>query len=151
MLESLLYVSAATPRIRQRDLENILHSSACNNQRAGITGALIFSGSTFAQVLEGTKSALDELMTTLEADARHSALTIVAREKVESRRFPSWSMAYRHIEGLMVERLHGQLGWDATIQKLLDDIPSDRSLKALSSSIAGIVEQNQPQWASSQF
>lgn len=151
MLESLLYVSAATPRIRQRDLENILHSSACNNQRAGITGALVFSGSTFAQILEGTSSSLNELMATLKSDVRHSALTIVAREKVERRRFPGWSMAYRHVEGLVAERLHGQLGWDVTIQKFLDDIPSDRSLKALSSSIAGIVEQNQPQWASSQF
>lgn len=151
MLQSLMYISAANPRIRQRDLEDILHSSAHNNQRDGLTGALVYSGSIFVQILEGEAQALDTLMAVLRTDKRHDAVTMVARETVAARRFASWSMAYRRVDGLAAEQLHSQMGWDMSIKRLLDGVPEDRSLKTLSASIAGIVEQGQPQWASSQF
>ncbi len=151
MLESLMYLSAANPSIRQHDLEEILYSSAHNNQRNSITGALVFSGSIFVQILEGESDALDTLMATLRLDKRHDAVSVVAREPIFSRRFASWSMAYRQVGGLAAEQLHSQLGWDVSIKRLLEGVPEDRSLKTLSASIAGIVEQGQPQWASSQF
>ena len=151
MLESLMYISAANPKVGQRDLEDILHSSAHNNQREGLTGALVFSGSIFVQILEGQTEALDSLMTLLRTDRRHDAVTVVARELIGKRRFADWSMAYRRVDGLAAEQLHNQMGWDISIKRLLDDVPTNRPLKALSASIAGLIEQGQPQWASSQF
>ena len=42
-----------------KELQQILAKSRTNNQKAGITGALIYSAGNFAQVLEGQLSAIE--------------------------------------------------------------------------------------------
>lgn len=151
MLETLMYISVAEPRVSDTDIDAILYASVRNNQRDDITGALIFSGSIFAQILEGNPEQLDALMDKLETDPRHHGVSVIAREPVAHRRFAGWSMAYRSVSGTLAEELHNQLGWDAAVNDLLQNVPEDRSLRTLLAGISGIFEQKQPQWASSQF
>lgn len=151
MLEALMYISVADSGITQKDIDNILHKAVRKNRREDLTGALIFSGSIFIQILEGHPDSLDAIMDQLKKDKRHHAMTLLSREPITHRRFASWSMAYRSVTGLAAEELHAQFGWDNAIKKLLDCIPLDRPLSSLSDSIAGIVEKHQPQWASSQL
>lgn len=151
MLEALMYVSAADPRITRSDIDAILETAVRNNLRDKLTGALIFSGSIFVQILEGETLNIQNLMTKIRADRRHDAVTVVAQEVIGHRRFGSWSMAYRATDGLATEQLHAQFGWDNAISKLVRRLPSERSLSALSDDIANILDHDRPQCASSQF
>lgn len=95
-LQSILYVSSSTlrPDVAEDEVRAIVAASRVNNARLGLTGALLFTGEYFAQVLEGPAPEVDRLMEKIGRDTRHGAITIVAREPISARRFSKWSMAY---------------------------------------------------------
>lgn len=90
-------------------VDKIVATSRARNPSLGLTGALLFTGDYFAQVLEGTAWSIDTLMTTVSQDPRHVEITVVAREPIFTRRFGNWSIAYsgpsqfvgRHVTRLM--------------------------------------------------
>jgi hypothetical protein len=92
----LLYVSrAALPAPTGCDeVADILDGARLRNQALGITGALIFTGEHFAQLLEGRGDAIGRLMKDIERDPRHTDVRIVQRENDVDRVFDRWSMAY---------------------------------------------------------
>lgn len=95
-MESLLYISLSTksPSEIQHEVDRIVATSTIRNPAAGLTGALLFTGTHFSQALEGETADLDSLMAEISADPRHEQLMIVARGPIIERRFPDWSMAY---------------------------------------------------------
>jgi hypothetical protein len=105
MLETALYVSRSNlePAVAQDIVAQIVAVSRRRNQKAGITGGLIFTGRFFAQVLEGTPDALHRLLATIAADDRHEAMQLLYKKQIASRFFFDWSMAYngpsRTVEG----------------------------------------------------
>lgn len=80
-------------------ISDILTASRRNNAAAGITGALAFNGEFFAQVLEGERDRVIELVQRVERDARHSNMLIVDEGFVPQRDFGSWAMAYVEAPG----------------------------------------------------
>jgi hypothetical protein len=74
-------------------LETILKSSQSNNERDGITGALIFDDLWFIQVLEGDRETVWKTFDRIRSDGRHHGVTIVDARDVEAREFGEWSMA----------------------------------------------------------
>jgi hypothetical protein len=52
-LLSVIYVSVADPLIRDEDIAAILLAARRNNRRDDLTGALIYNGHNFMQLLEG--------------------------------------------------------------------------------------------------
>lgn len=95
-LLSFLYVSRSTlsPRTAAPTVEQIVAGSRARNAALGLTGALLFTGEYFAQVLEGEAASVDALMHRIARDPRHEQIIIVAREPIAIRRFIDWSMAY---------------------------------------------------------
>lgn len=96
MQHSLLYVSKSMlpPATANEVARQIASESVNANRSKGITGALIFTGSHFAQIIEGERLAVDELIAAIQQDARHTELKIAERMDIEQRRFSDWSMAY---------------------------------------------------------
>jgi hypothetical protein len=111
MLESRLYVSRSrlTTPGSNREIEEIVRLARSRNEERGITGALIFTDTSFAQIIEGEKAALDELMCSILKDPRHADVQVVRHLAVRERHFHRWSMAYsgpsfyvkRHIKPLL--------------------------------------------------
>lgn len=95
-LISLLYVSRATiaPAQAATSVKNIVETATARNPGLGLTGALLFTGEYFAQVLEGSEASIDFLMADICRDPRHEQLMIADRGPIAERRFPDWSMAY---------------------------------------------------------
>jgi hypothetical protein len=95
LVYSLLYVSKTLLKFPAGEAEvaNIVEGSLIRNARLGVTGALISTGSYFAQVLEGPRPAVEELMASIDADPRHMRVKII-RTVEEGRRFTGWSLAY---------------------------------------------------------
>lgn len=95
-IKSLLYVSQSrlSPSEFEVEVSRIVATARSRNKSAGITGALIFTQTHFAQYLEGPEAAVDELMEKLRQDPRHSHCQVVRTPEFTRRRFSDWSMAY---------------------------------------------------------
>ena len=95
-LSSLLYISRSTilPRNADASVTNIVAVSLARNVEHGVTGALLFTGQYFAQVLEGTDAMLDTIMASILRDERHRQILVVVRDPIAQRRFADWSLAY---------------------------------------------------------
>lgn len=95
-MKSLLYVSRSRLAPHETDIEvkRIVATARERNEPAGITGALIFTHSHFAQYLEGPADAVDQLMKQLKVDPRHENVRVVSTPSVSRRHFSEWSMAY---------------------------------------------------------
>ncbi len=77
-----------------KEVAGILAASRRNNQRCGITGALMFSDGSFGQVLEGPRRAVETTFERIQRDPRHSEVSLLAFEPVASTAFAEWSMGY---------------------------------------------------------
>ena len=74
-------------------LDTILDASRRNNPPAGLTGALLFTGELFAQVLEGPSAAAEDAFARIARDPRHSEIVVLHRGLASSAAFAAWSMA----------------------------------------------------------
>jgi hypothetical protein len=92
MLVRLMYASRALPSVNQDELISILRKSKANNPGAGITGVLCFSQGIFLQVLEGGRSAVNQLYNRVAADPRHTDVELMIYEEIGQRNFAGWSM-----------------------------------------------------------
>ncbi len=92
----LLYVSTSLLSAAEQSggLNDIVDVARARNATLGVTGALVLARGHFAQVLEGERTAIDELMLSIKGDQRHTGVNVVHIAEISGRRFPRWSMAY---------------------------------------------------------
>lgn len=117
-MERLLYVSKS--KIKEADVHAVVSHIVAKAEEWNIdhnlTGALFFTGTHFAQVLEGRQKDIDEVMVMITNDPRHGPIWVMNRSPITERLFPHWAMAYqgpsqyvsRHVTGL----LHATSGSD---------------------------------------
>ena len=94
MLERLLYRSKATNTLGSLHLFNMLSEARAKNSVLGITGHLLYTEEVFVQCIEGPPEAIASLWESLQHDARHQDIELLARGPLEKRRFTDWSMAF---------------------------------------------------------
>ena len=82
------------------ELTRILATARRNNERAGVTGMLLYNAGSFAQVLEGPLSAIERTFETIQQDPRHGDVMLLHSGSIEERSFGEWSMAYAGAESL---------------------------------------------------
>lgn len=75
-------------------ITSILVKSQQNNERVGVTGALMFNSGCFAQVLEGSRSSVEEVFERIQQDDRHGEVSLLAFDPAPSRSFENWSMGF---------------------------------------------------------
>ncbi len=76
-------------------LAEILKTARQNNQKLGVTGALILYGEKgrFAQVLEGPKDTVENLLARIKSDPRHDNIEVREAGDAPARLFKRWAMA----------------------------------------------------------
>ena len=89
---TVTYTSLARLDLQDTDLEDIHRSARDHNALDGVTGLLVFNGTHFLQIIEGSEQAIEDLVERLRKDQRHTGFEIRDRRKVEARSFPDWSM-----------------------------------------------------------
>ncbi len=72
-----LYLSHLAPAFDFGAFKLILDVSRLRNPAAGISGALIFDGERFCQLLDGPQAAVQALIDRLGTDRRHVGLTVL--------------------------------------------------------------------------
>lgn len=85
----------------EAQIKSILSSATKNNLKLGITGALLYSGGYFCQVIEGEEENIEDLFESIQIDDRHAQVTVLNFEKIDERSFSQWSMAFAGIEDSM--------------------------------------------------
>lgn len=106
---------------REQELANILKVARRNNPAVGITGALVLYDDWFAQVLEGNKQTVVDLLSKIDADPRHSGVKVFEEEPNAKRVFGKWAMAlvaeHGHADVPLVarkDRLDKGADWDTS-------------------------------------
>lgn len=92
-LLQLVYVSTATRRLAECDLQSIADASQRRNEAAGLTGLLMYQGGFFHGVLEGPASQILRRMEVIITDDRHRELQILREQDTSARRFASWTFS----------------------------------------------------------
>jgi hypothetical protein len=94
----LAYFSRSTlagpPDALDAEVQRILTTSRRNNTATGVTGALLFNSSCFAQVLEGQLEAVETTFERIQRDQRHTDVTVLELTQVAEHGFATWSMAF---------------------------------------------------------
>jgi Sensors of blue-light using FAD len=78
-----------------------------NNSAKGLTGMLLYGNGTFLQVIEGEDAAVDQLMTGIERDPRHTKVKVLLREAVSSRHYADWSMGFERVTDRTLQEIPG--------------------------------------------
>ena len=115
-------------------VSTILRGSRANNAGTGLTGVLLFDGSTFLQVVEGPIAAIERLYEIIARDPRHEEIVLIDLVGIEAREYDGWSMAF--LDGTDDSRpgLQRFLAWQA-------DANAARLGSAVSSALRALVSQ----------
>jgi hypothetical protein len=73
----LLYVSRLAPACTWEVVKEIVNAARRNNPAHGITGALLFDGERFCQLIEGDEPAVRALMDNIARDTRHTDVKLL--------------------------------------------------------------------------
>jgi hypothetical protein len=92
MLVQLLYASRTDPKSSAQHIQSIMEQSRRNNPPRGITGILCCSGDTFLQVLEGGRSAVNDIYNRITNDPRHMQVELLYYAEITERSFGNWTM-----------------------------------------------------------
>lgn len=92
-LYRIVYCSRNRTETGIEEFGRILAISRINNARDGVTGALLFSDGSFAQVLEGSLAMLERTFERIQCDPCHAGVTVLQFGPAENRVFAEWSMA----------------------------------------------------------
>jgi|GEM_PF-4940518 len=96
----IVYVSLASTRYSRVQLAAFGVEFAGFNARLDVTGALFHMRGRFLQVLEGRCDVLEALMTRIRNDARHFAVRVLTRDRIDQRAFTEWSMGLMDLQAL---------------------------------------------------
>lgn len=104
-------------------IADIVAVSRHRNASLGATGALLFTGTRFAQIIEGPAATVAALQASIERDARHADVRTVLGGPHEARLFDDWSLAYAGPSLFVASQ----------VEAALDDAPrsADRLLQIL--------------------
>lgn len=139
-LYNLAYISKNTikgdPDHIKAEITKILASAHKNNPEMGVTGALLYSGGYFCQVIEGPEEVLEELYETIQMDDRHGDVTVLHFEPIEARGFSEWAMALAGIEDNMRFDIEG-------VRSSKDDLKMKETGRDLVNVLEQMVKQHQ--------
>ena len=122
-LTSLTYTSLARLDLQSSDLEEIHRSARELNALDGITGLLVFNGTHFLQIVEGSRDAIEDLLDRLRRDPRHSGLEVRDERKIQARSFPDWSMELVRVNAGYFDAR------DTIADRLPDTVPEEIQLR----------------------
>lgn len=93
----LVYTSHAIKPFTEGELLDLLRQSRDRNEKLSISGILLYVQGKFMQVLEGKKSFVDEIYTSILEDTRHTRVTLVLEGDSPKRIFKGWSMGFKKL------------------------------------------------------
>ncbi|MDD1783726.1 BLUF domain-containing protein [Enterovibrio sp. ZSDZ35] len=97
-LTQIVYISSAEHPFTDDELEKMLAAIRMKNEKANVTGMLLYKDGDFIQVIEGEKDVLEPLFKTICEDHRHYGIVELMRKSIVDRQFKDWSMGFHHLK-----------------------------------------------------
>ena len=129
-----MYISTATIPHAEAALviDAIVAISRGRNAALNVTGALIFSGDSFAQIIEGPTDPIAELRASISRDVRHCEILTMAEGDQNRREFAGWSLAYsgtslfvaRELDRISAARVSEPYNANRDLRRLLGELAS---------------------------
>ena len=104
---SIAYVSVATTPMTDDEIAELLTKSRLNNERHGITGALLYHRDRFIQIVEGDDATVLARYEIIAADPRHRSVHKMREGQIGARQFPQWTMGFRSLSDESLKQLDG--------------------------------------------
>lgn len=127
-MHHIIYLSRATQELSPQELVNLLLQARRKNEHAGITGALVYGGGQFMQVMEGEETAVQALYEQISSDPRHQFVFKMADKAIAARTFADWSMAFRELSPEQTAELQGYVSPGQWEQIALENNTADALL-----------------------
>lgn len=80
--------------VLEDEIKAILATARRRNKADNVTGALLFTVSGFAQVLEGMRDVVEHTFDRIIGDPRHADVTVLSFTPTERRSFPDWPVGF---------------------------------------------------------
>jgi Sensors of blue-light using FAD len=135
-LVHLVYASRATVEFSDDMILELLALARAKNKSLGITGMLVYSESSFFQVLEGEQQAVLDLFARIKRDERHAGTVTIIHEPIAVRGFKNWSMGYSSLPRSELGRIEGMNDFFVG-QTCLTDVDEGRAKLLLESFAQG--------------
>jgi blue light- and temperature-responsive anti-repressor len=116
---------AVTEAGLQRELRAIVSAARARNRADNLTGALLFTGAGFVQVLEGAREVVERTFDRVAADRRQADVTVLSFTPTQHRSFPDWPMAFCGQSSLGSIDLSGHLADNGALSGARVTIGSD--------------------------
>lgn len=91
-LKRIGYYSKATEQFDQNNLITLAVEAARFNALDGINGVLFYRDGRFAQIFEGVDEGVNDLLSRLERDVRHSDIKVLFEDMIDTPLFHTWDM-----------------------------------------------------------
>lgn len=130
-LHALVYTSSSVG-LSNADLERLLVDASLHNRIHSVTGALLYDGRKFLQYIEGPSNGLERVFARIQSSSKHAGLEVLFQGGIAERHFWNWSMACRHAEASMIQRLEGTRWTERAHPHLLDEADTNAGLRLLS-------------------
>lgn len=130
-LHCLVYTSVACNKFSESHLQALLKKCRQNNEKASISGILLYLDPFFIQILEGEEAIVKALFDKIKRDARHQKVKIIFQKPVEVRAFPDWTMGFHRVNQEELDAVDGFSDfWQRQTAELFSD-PSNETEKIL--------------------
>lgn len=102
----LIYLSYATSKLSEGQLNQLLHLSRERNLHHNITGMLVSDKIAYLQVLEGKKTDVLNIYRSIKNDTRNNNHTLLLEREINSRSFENSLMGYKLVEKKIFKELY---------------------------------------------
>lgn len=106
-MHHIIYMSRGVRPMNEEELLTLLEQARRENERQGITGALVYGDGQFMQIIEGEESVLAALYAKLLQDTRHMNVVKLADKQIAQRSFQQWSMGFQVVSADKFAELAG--------------------------------------------
>jgi hypothetical protein len=97
-VKRIIYCSQAVHDVTPEELVELLALSRRENEKAGLSGMLLYCSQSFLQMLEGEPDALKTTYARILEDDRHTNLRLLMDDAVPAPLFPDWTMGFEHVD-----------------------------------------------------
>ena len=93
-MHAIAYVSAASWKLLDEQVERIVSESRRLNALNGVTGVLLYCDGNFMQYLEGDVDAVMQTFARIRASESHYQLNELMNQPILEREFADWAMGF---------------------------------------------------------